>query len=690
MTKRHATHWALTGILLLAALLRLGAFQEALVGADQASILAAAADIVDLRDLPGVGIKSSVGVMQTATVAYLAAIPLLLVRRVVAVSWFFGVLDVLAIALLARAVRRRFGVRAAIIAALLYGTNPWVVEFNRWIWYQTLIPTFATAAFSALLLTLGSPSAEVKAPRLAASQARAGARRCPLAFPGRGAGERGGIRSKQHLRGKGAPSVASIPLAMVSATLMGLVHLAAVPWTAAIWAVTLIVAARRRWWPAAAIGLSISLLVAAPYMVFLARSGFADVGVLLGNDHTDQAGARTLNTAAYRLTYELLTGQQVLSTPRNSLWSESVLWSEDLLLVLPIALVLAVIWAAWRLTKSGRRRPALALTLGWTLLAPTLLVATDIHLQHFYLLFVYPAPFVLIGAAVEAWLSPGPQVRRPDTVRWIADVAVLVLLLLSAWWSHLWLVRIGYEQRGLLRAPTRAWLMDRAVKTVEGYLDGKEDREVILLTRFDAGGLSPFDWIRNFLATDAVRTVPAGGGLIVPAGETCYVLAEGAGTGDLAPVSARAVRQSQMDIPARPPWTFTCAGPRPDVGAPLAAWQNGLALLDAAVAGEMTAGERLDLTLTWHYRAATTEEYHFFHHLVRDGEMVAQVDGEGVPFRFWRDDDVLITRFVLHLPDVLRAGSYELRVGSYTWPGIERVFLNDGADGYAIAAWEVE
>ncbi|MCJ7548152.1 MAG: hypothetical protein MUQ30_00535, partial [Anaerolineae bacterium] len=153
MRKKHTTaHWAIIAILLVAAVLRLGAFQEALIGADQASILAAAADIADLRDLPGVGIKSSVGVMQTATVAYLAAIPLLIVRRVIAVKWFFSVLDILAIAYLARAVRRTLGTRAALIAALLYATNPWVVEFNRWIWYQTLIPTFATFTFAALLL----------------------------------------------------------------------------------------------------------------------------------------------------------------------------------------------------------------------------------------------------------------------------------------------------------------------------------------------------------------------------------------------------------------------------------------------------------------------------------------------------------------------------------------------------------
>ena len=80
-------------ILLLAAILRLAAFAEALVGADQSSILSAAAEIATRRDRPGVGIKSSIGVMQTAVTPYSTAIPLIFVPRVIAVKGFFSVLD---------------------------------------------------------------------------------------------------------------------------------------------------------------------------------------------------------------------------------------------------------------------------------------------------------------------------------------------------------------------------------------------------------------------------------------------------------------------------------------------------------------------------------------------------------------------------------------------------------------------
>ena len=677
MSNRHAAaHWAIITILLVAAVLRLGAFQETLIGADQASILAAAADIADLRDFPGVGIKSSVGVMQTATIAYLAAIPLLLVRRVIAVKWFFSVLDILAIAYLAKAVRRTLGTRASLIAALLYATNPWVVEFNRWIWYQTLIPTFATFAFAALLLMLGPAS------RL-------------LASTGTPAFARVQARTREH--------AVAVPIALASATLMGLVHLAAVPWAAVLGTVTLIITLRRKWWRSGLLGIVLCLLITAPYLVFLVRSDFADVSIML-NGEAPATPAATWNTSSYRLTLELLTGQQVLTTPRNALWAESVFWLDAFTIVLPVVLSVAIVWAILRLTtlrlqRTLKTQTGLALALAWSLLAPTIFVRSDIHLQHFYLLFVFPAPFVLIGAGIEAWLGPcGTVSRRGTTSRHSARprlnwrrtgalIAVTALLLLSTWWTHLWLVRIGYEQQGQLRAPTRAWLMDAAADTIGEYLEVHPDGEVIILTHFNAGGLSPFDWIRNFLNTDRVRAVPNEGGLIIPSAETCYMLADRADPQGLAPLSDRAVPQPGMTIPASPPWTFTCVGPRMETPPAQATWENGLSLLSADIDGELAAGGRLDLVLTWHYTAATREEYHLFNHLMRDGELVAQVDGEGIPNRYWRDDDILITYFTLHLPAELPSGEYVLRVGSYTWPGIVRTTLVDGTDAYDIGRW---
>ncbi|MGC9400070.1 MAG: hypothetical protein ACP5HM_13160 [Anaerolineae bacterium] len=148
------SHLGAIVVLLLAAALRLGGFQETLVGGDQSTILEAAADLVALRGFPLIGMKSSTGVMQTATSIYLSALALALVHKVAAIKWFFSILDLLALAYLYRTVDRVYGHRAALIASLLYASNPWIVEYNRWIWYQTLLPTFSTVAFAALLALL--------------------------------------------------------------------------------------------------------------------------------------------------------------------------------------------------------------------------------------------------------------------------------------------------------------------------------------------------------------------------------------------------------------------------------------------------------------------------------------------------------------------------------------------------------
>ncbi len=171
--------------MLVAAVLRLAGFEETLIGGDQSFILAAAADLASLRGLPLVGMKSSVGVMHTPVVSYLAAIPLFFVFRAIAVKWFFSLLDLIALAWLYHAVRRAIGQYAGAIAALLYATNPWVIEYVRWIWYPSLIATFATLAFSASLLLL-APAIRKRA-----------------LYPA---------------------------LALICTTLMGTLHLAALPW----------------------------------------------------------------------------------------------------------------------------------------------------------------------------------------------------------------------------------------------------------------------------------------------------------------------------------------------------------------------------------------------------------------------------------------------------------------------------
>jgi hypothetical protein len=625
-------------IILLAAWLRLAAFEEALVGADQSSILSAAAEIAGFRDFPLVGIKSSIGVMQTAVTPYLAAIPLLLVPKVIAVKWFFSILDLLALALLYQAAKRVFGRQAAVVTALLYAANPWIVEFVRWIWYQTLIPTFATVAFAAFLLLLSPGTSK---------------RQDAWLIPG-----------------------------LFGATLMGLVHLAAIPWAALVFLLGLVIAWRRGLWRSFAVGVLLSLIAASPYLLYLIKSNFADMNLLLqgGSGHT-----QSLNWATYRLSWELLTGEQVLSTPRDPLWASSVVQVQALYNVVPILLGIAAAASVWRILRDPVDRPALAFSLTWTLAAPTLLLFTRFHLQHFYLLFLFPAPYVLIGALFKGW-PPSRAGVRAKLYTVIGYTGIATLMALALWWTYLWTVRIRFENRGILRAPTRAWLMDRTVNEIKHYLNAEPESEVIVLTTFEGGDLSPFDWIRNFVHTDRVRVVPAGQGFIIPVHPTCYLLAPGTTAADLWPIASTAIDRKEMAIPATPPWPFYCVPARGPLSEPLARWQNGMSLLGTKVEGDLAPGARLQITHTWHYVAAPSE-YHILNHLLLGETLVAQVDGSGVPGWYWRDDDVLITRFELQIPETLEPGEYRLLTGTYTWPAVDRVFLVSGEAAYEVKRW---
>lgn len=623
-------------IVLLAALLRLTSFETTLIGGDQSAILSAAFNIAHLNELPRVSIKSSAGMMHTAVVSYIAALPLFFVPKVSAVQWFFSALDVLAVAWLYHALHRAVGRRAAVVGALLYAAHPWVVEYMRWIWQPTHSATFATVACGAFLLLLAPGAA--RRPRVLA-------------------------------------------LGLFAATLMGLVHLAAAPWTVALFALGLGLAWRRGLWRGFAWGLGLSVLAAAPYLSYQVQTGFRDIFLAASSSGGEAA---TFSWAAPRLCWELVTGLQVLSTPRNPLWSERIFHLPGAYAIIPATLALALLAGLVHIARRSPRWPQWLFLIAWTVGVPALFLRSSVHLQHYYFLFLFPAPLALLALWLEDALAAPQRLYRATGV-----AGLLALLVLSAWWAGIWGVRIRLQHAEAIGAPTRGWRMDRTAAQLGAYLRDHEEVEVLVLNDF-SGHLSPFDWLRNLLRTDRVRAIPTAEGLLIPPGASCYLLGPGASEAHLAPIAAQITFRPEMTISAPAPWRFACLDARTGLPAPLATWQNGLSLLHVEIEGEFVPGGTLQLTHTWRYRAVAPQDYHFFNHLTRGDDMVAQVDGVGVPTWYWRDDDVLLAYFTLQLPETLESGEYRLRLGNYTWPAVERMLLEDGRDAYEAARWTVE
>jgi hypothetical protein len=617
-------------ILLLGAVLRLAAFGETLIEPDQASILDAAFQTAQLRYFPLIGMKSSVGVMQTGFLPLLAAFPLLFVKRIIAVQWFLSALDLLTLAWLHRTVRKAIGWRAACITALLYATAPWVILYARTIWYQTLIASLATVAFGSLLLLLTPRSTE--------------------AYP--------------------------LPLAMVSITALSMVHLAAAPWGAMLMLLCLGIAWRKQLGRAFVIGMVLSGLITLPYLIYLARTSFSDLAFIVSTGQS----SRVLNTAAYRLSAELITGSMILPNIQGNLWDRAVIEWPSAYYIFLAALAAAFTWAIASIAKKSHQRQVLLLTVLWLIVVPTLFLRTNVHLQHFYLMSLFPAPFVLIGA----WIESLTRSRRssvpsfPLTI--LGQFTTGVLLLISLWWASLWLIRIDLEAKGELQRDMRGWVMDRAADTVTTYLTEEPDGNFIVLTDF-GGDLSSFDWLRGYTRSDRVRMVPIRKGFVIPNKPTCFLVGPQVPPETLQLVPGF-VERLDLQIPGNPPWSVYCGHHARPSATRQADWNNGLSLLATEVTGEFSPGSELHITHTWTYQSVNPGPYHFYNHLLLEGTMIAQVDGASVQHWHWRDGDTLLTYFTLALPNDMGTGDYTLRVGLYTWPDMERNLLTTGEDGF--------
>src|SRR6266849_1884404 len=146
---RLAEWMALAAILILAAILRLGAPGVVEFKTDEANLSERALDLVRGRDLPLLGIDSSVGVPNSPVSIYILAIPFTISSNPLVATQFIGLLNVIAVGLLYAVARRYYGSLAAIVSALLFAISPWAVIYSRKIWAQDMLPVF-------ILLTLGT------------------------------------------------------------------------------------------------------------------------------------------------------------------------------------------------------------------------------------------------------------------------------------------------------------------------------------------------------------------------------------------------------------------------------------------------------------------------------------------------------------------------------------------------------
>jgi hypothetical protein len=137
--------WMLAGIVLIAALLRAQNLLEIEHNVDHAYPIWQALTTLEHGIFPLAGQGTSVLFANPALTGYLFLPLIALVRSPLAAYLLVITLNTVGVYLGFRVSRGLLGVRPALVAAFLLAVNPWMIEYSRTAWVQSLLPFFAPA-----------------------------------------------------------------------------------------------------------------------------------------------------------------------------------------------------------------------------------------------------------------------------------------------------------------------------------------------------------------------------------------------------------------------------------------------------------------------------------------------------------------------------------------------------------------
>jgi hypothetical protein len=346
-------------------------------------------------------------------------------------------------------------------------------------------------------------------------------------------------------------------------------------------------------------------------------------------------------------------------------------------------------------TDSDARRADLVLLL-WTILPVLFFLRHNQYLQNYYLLYVLPAPFLLMARLADRacrWL----RARWPSTSRfsyWLPVLTFAPLALIAAQQARLDVLgqnRLASGEGGRQRVVD----VQAAIDHSRALLAERPDCVLVVMSDGGQFEASRFALLREFTRLDAsdpprTRFVSAAEGRLLPAPCALYFISEPEPSALVwlaalaAPLPAATVQTPEetwrfFDLPAQ---ARAAAATQLPAGHPLGQWANGLALRQAVVDGELEPGGWLNVRLMWSVeQPAPPRTIHFgVYVLGAQGGLVAQADGPGVESTEWRNGDLFETAFAVPLPPDLAPGEYAVAVALYYYPEIERLRLLDGAD----------
>lgn len=591
----------LVTILLLAAVMRMGWPGITEFKRDEALLSRLALDMVRGRDFPLHGIRSSVGLPNPPVSVYLFAIPYAISPNPIVATWFVGMLNVLAVALVWRLARRYLGAWPALLAALLYAASPWAVLYSRKIWAQNLLPPFVVV----LVYT--------------------GLRGFLDAGPSTGLAPSKGQYQVAHL-------------ALLALTVQ--IHMAAVS-LVPLTVVMLVVGRKRidrRFWIGAALG----VLTLVPFGIAALRGGWLE---RLGDFTGGEGRTLALSIKALQYGHLLAGGSEIHSLAGADMFQAFLDGVPPLWPLLSLAGVLGLVSAVWlvagdhmMLPKNVKLilglwvwLPILTFTLNWTPVYP--------H----YLIAMLPGVYIAMAAGARAlaakWRQAAIALAGGALVLTISQV-YLTLALLSFIDTR--------DVRGAFGAPLGDLLAIRDAAMLAG------DGEIIVSSTGDNPAYDEPAVMFDFLFYEhgpGARFIDGRQTRLYPPAPAVFLTTPGV-NGTVAATEALVYPHGTYRL-------LDWDGQTVETGGSLEyRLANGVVLR----AFEVDAGGTV--WLTWQPSAPADRQYSFFVHLLdAEGGRIAQADVTAWPGP-WRAGDVIVTRFELG-EDVTMAPGAVWRLGMY-------------------------
>lgn len=621
------------GIVLLAAVLRMSWPGLTEFKADEARLYVMALEMSQgqfaLR-----GISSSVGFPNFPMSVWLYSVPLFIWPHPYSATLFTGLLNTVSLAGAYWLARRYWGRTAALAALLMLAVSPWAIIYSRKIWAQNLLPLFTMVWGISAALTFVE-----------------GRRNWLIAH-------------------------------LVTLAVAVQIHLAAVALVPAT-LLFLVVFRRRVSWKAAAIGVGLALLTAAPFFAYLARSG-TGLPSLAG---AGEAGASlTLSADSLRYLTMVSVGSdlQSLAGPVEF---------EAYLDLLPPMSIVYVIWGGlilgglvWLMGQAVRHRTdprsQVGLILVTWLLAPLLVFAltwTD-SFPH-YFIAAFPAQYLIAGVAFQTILAA--------VGRWGKGLGWLVLLLtaaaqLFAWMTLLMFVTTRATPGGFGAPLSLKLAAAEAARTA--VADGAA--EVIIAGDGSSPRVDEFPAEYDALLHDVERRfVDVEREALFPAERAAVLLSASPDKDDTSLVQLYEESAVQSAVfPLRPGEDVLLVLGLPGDAAPPPASEiappNLLANWVRLVGVDWQPLDGSEGIWQLHWRPGENPDpatYHFFAHALIDGDRrIAQDDQPAFAGTQWRPGDQVISRFALEWTEG-EGPPLQMRTGMYRYPEVESVPVLDEA-----------